>query len=81
VNVAPADADPALTRWVAEQVLRQHAEQPARIDEGAIPLRQTDVASRASGRCAQCDGSDRDCRMLVWARAEKALLTRKAQDR
>ena len=66
--------DPAAVRWAAEQVLRQHTEHAERIDDGAIPLRQTSVPARAVGRCAQCDGGDPDCRLLVWARAELAAL-------
>ncbi|MDQ7910269.1 hypothetical protein RB614_37825 [Phytohabitans sp. ZYX-F-186] len=70
--IAPPSADPALTRWLARQIVRQHTEKPERIDEGAIPLRQLDIASRASG-CAQCgDGNDPTCWMLGWARAELA---------
>jgi hypothetical protein len=74
MNSTTETADPAMVRWAAEQVIRQHSETAERMDEGAIPLRQTGVPSRASGGCAQCDGSDPACRMLVWARAELAAL-------
>lgn len=67
--------DPAAVAWAARQVIRQHTEQPERINEGAIPLRQTGVPSRASGRCAHCT-DDGGCRMLVWAETELAAAQR-----
>lgn len=61
------------TVWAARQVIRQHTEQAEQIPDGTMPFRRDEVPSRASGRCAQCDGDDPDCRMLVWARAELAV--------
>lgn len=71
-----ADVDPGDRQWAARQVIRQHTEQPERIDEGAIPLRQTAIPSRASGRCAHCTDAG-ECRMLVWAEAELGAASRR----
>jgi hypothetical protein len=58
--------------WAARQVIRQHTEaSPVAVGTDPVTKAAERQVLRASGRCAQCDGRDPDCRMLVWARTEE----------
>lgn len=62
--------------WAARQVLRQHTEQPEQVgDTDPATGRLWQPSPHTAGRCAQCDGGDPNCRLLVWARAELAQQT------
>jgi hypothetical protein len=70
-GVSTTVASRAAVLWAADQVLRQHRQEPAQVHEGRDPADIWSYPSTAAGRCAQCDGTDPACWMLGWALAER----------